>query len=190
MSTNDKWYDSEDPERFARGAGWFGLKWSTVIIVVVLVFSTVIGAGTWALRVATSDAKGRGDAIVQKNSAVNRTQAQAQFHTNFESIRSLDQRLSDAQKMLDAFNAAHPTVGNGTAFDPMAEQQANLQRTVTGLQQQCRSAVADYNASTETFTLQDFRDSDLPFKVESSDPIFVSGKANFADFDCQPTTSK
>ena len=192
MGTNspgDKWYDSEDPERFARGAGWFGLKWTTVIVIAVLVLSALIGAGAFVFNVTTSDVKGRGDAIIQKNSALNRTQAQAQFQANVESIRSLDQRLSDAKVQLDDFNKSHPSVGNGTPYDPIAEQQANLALSVRGLQQQCRIAVADYNARSSTYTLRDFRDADLPFKIERSDPAFTS-KFSYADFDCLPALSQ
>ncbi len=133
---------------------------------------------------ATSNTKGRGDAAIIKNSATNRIEAQAQYHDNFESIRSLDQRLSDAQATLDAFNRQHPTVGNGTAYDPLAEQQTNLQTTVTGLQQQCRRVVGEYNASTEQYTARDFRDADLPYKIVATDPVFTSNQAAFSDFDC------
>ena len=190
MAANDKWYDSEDPERFARGAGWFGLKWSTIIVVAVLIIGAVISAGAFALNVATSDVRGRGDAVIQKNSGLNRTQAQAQFRATIESIRSLDMRLSDAKVQLDDFNKSHPSVGNGTPYDPTAEQRANLLRTVTGLQQQCRIAVADYDASTSTYTLRDFRDADLPKRIESTDPVFSGTQYSFTDFDCQPAANK
>ena len=190
MAANGKWYDSEDPERFARGAGWFGLKWSTLFVIAVLVIGAVISAGAFALNVATSDVRGRGDAVVQKNSGLNRTQAQAQFRATIESIRSLDMRLGDAKVQLDDFNKSHPSVGNGTPYDPTAEQQANLMRTLTGLQQQCRIAVADYNAMSSTYTLRDFRDADLPFKIESTDPAFSGATYSYSDFDCQPAATK
>lgn len=152
------------------------------IIVLVCVFG---GIAVWGFTVVTSNAKGAGDAVIQKNSALNRTQAQAQFNSGFQSIKSLDQKLSDAQAQLDAFNKSHPNVGNGTPYDPTAEQQANLQRSVTGLQQQCHNAVADYNASTRTYTLEDFRDTDLPKSIDATDPVFVNGTYRFVDFDCQ-----
>jgi hypothetical protein len=161
-------------------------RWGMWAFIIGVVLAVVIPAAVWGISVATSNTAGRGNAVKLKNNASNRTQAQALFHTRFEGIKALDQKLTDAQGQLDAFNKAHPNVGNGTAFDPLLEQQSNFQRSVTGAQQQCRNAVADYNASTETFTLRDFKDSDLPFKIDGGDPVFTDGTASFADFDCQP----
>ncbi len=162
---------------------YFGRVVAMVLGIIVLGYA--IAAIGWGVGVGTSGIFGRGEAAKQKNDATNRIQAQAQFHTNFESIRSLDQRLSDAKKALDDWNKQHQSVGNGSAYDPQAEQQANLERNVTGLQQQCRIAVADYDASTETYTLRDFRDADLPYKIRESDPVFTSGNEDFANFDCK-----
>jgi len=176
-------------DKFAQHPIREGAKWyagGIGLIIVIMITVAVIGAAVWGIGVAISDIQGRGEATKLKNSALNRTQAQAQFHSTFEEIRALDQKLTDAQANLDAFNNQHPNVGNGTPYDPLLQQQGNLQRDATGAQQQCRNAVADYNASTETYTLRDFRDSDLPYKIESSDPVFTSGSAQFSDFDCLP----
>ena len=161
-----------------------GRRWAIWTIVAVVAASILIPIGIWGFNVATSNTKGQGDAAIIKNSATNRIEAQAQYHANFESIRSLDQRLTDAGATLAAFNKQHPLVGNGTAYDPLIEQQTNLQTTVTGLQQQCRRVVGEYNASTEQYTARDFRDADLPYKIVASDPAFTNGGASFADFDC------
>ncbi len=167
-----------------------GRRWAVVTLVVVLLLAVIVPVVAWQLRVSTSNIKGKGDAAVIKNSAVNRIQSQAQFHSDFESVRALDLKLDDASAALNSFNAAHPNVGNGTAFDPMAEQQSNLQTSVNGIQQQCRNVVARYDASTEQYTARDFRDADLPYKIRSNDQVFTSGQEDFAAFDCLPTTSK
>lgn len=175
-SFEDQW--TAEAERWTprRVKVWIG------VFIAICLFG---GVALWGFNVATSNAKGAGDAVIQKNTALNRTQAQALFNTNFQSIKGLDQRLSDAQVQLDAFNKTHPSVGNGTPYDPTSEQQANLTRTFNGLQQQCRIAVADYNASTRTYTLEDFRDTDLPKEITATDPAFTGGTARFSDFDCQ-----
>lgn len=175
-SFEDKWDNEIERWTPRRVKVWIA------VLVLVCMFG---GIAVWAFTVATSNTKGAGDAVIQKNTALNRTQAQALFNTNFQSIKSLDQKLTDAQKTLDDFNKTHPSVGNGTPFDPQAEQQANYQRTVTGLQQQCHNAVADYNAATRTYTLEDFRDTDLPKSIDASDPAFTSGANSFTDFDCK-----
>jgi len=167
MSTKEKWYDSEDPERFARGAGWFGLKWSTVIVVAVLVFSTIIGVGTWALRVATSDAKGRGDQIVRNNSELNRTEQQQMFEDLFAQIKSLDQRTE-------------------LASTQVSEQRANGQDTriaetnLSGLQNVCLEAVGKYNAAARKVLAKDWRSADLPQEIDGTDSAT----------DCNPADSK
>ena len=79
--------------------------------------------------------------------------------------------------------------GGHGGYDPLVEQQGNLMRDVTGAQQQCRNAVADYNAMTESYTLRDFRDTDLPFKIRATDPVFNGSndqvQYRYSDYDCQ-----
>ena len=190
--TNDSNFRSDFKE--AMGFDWRPWRWASKglgIVVLIMIVGGLLSAAVWGIGVATSNTRGRGEAVKIKNDATNRVQAQAQFHVKFDAIKALDQKLTDAQVNLDAFNKAHPGMGNATPYDPTAEEQANLQRDLTGAQQQCRNAVADYNASTETFTLRDFRDSDLPFKIDGSDPLFTGhtthGAAKFSDFDCTVT---
>jgi len=182
--SRDKWYDSDDPGRVVRGATIFGIGWMTFVIVVVSILGVAGSVVALEWNSWFSGTKGKLEANIQKNSALNRIEAQAQFHDGYEAVRNLDQKLTDAQTQLDAFNKAHPNVGNGTPFDPLFETQNNLQRNVTGAQQQCHNAVADYNASTEKYLLRDFRDADLPYKMQANDPFFTSGNGNFNDFDC------
>ena len=39
----DKWYESDDPERFARGASWFAGKWIVVAVVFAIGLVGLIG---------------------------------------------------------------------------------------------------------------------------------------------------
>ena len=102
-SFEDQW--TAEAERWTprRVKVWIG------VLVAICVFG---GVALWGFNVVTSDAKGAGDAVIQKNQALNRTQAQALFNTNFQSIKSLDQRLSDAQVQLDAFNKTKQAAQN------------------------------------------------------------------------------
>lgn len=159
-------YDDDHPVR----DGIAGLGLGTIVLIIVIVLGGVIGGGIWAVNVATSDTRGQGDAIIQKNSATNRISAQSSFFRDYNAVLQFDRQLTDAQAALDAFNTAHPNVGNGTVYDPLAEQQANLSRTVTGLQQQCRRTVAGYNTSAKSYTFKDFRDVELPEQIDETSP--------------------
>ena len=156
------------------------IVWYSILSVVVTIGLIV---GGWLLTVALSGPVGKGNAIIQKNSAGNFIEQQAQFHTNFETVRSLTTRERTAQAQLDAYNSANPNIGQN-GYDPRVQVQANYVTTVQGLQQECNIATADYNAKTETFVAQDFRDADLPFKMQATDPVFVNGNYNWSEFNC------
>jgi hypothetical protein len=187
VSNKDPWYDSDNPSRIARGFGWLVAKWYIAILVFVLVVGGGTSIGLWYFGVATSNIKGQGEAQKIKNSALNRTQAQAQFHADFESVHRFDLQLTDAQVQIDQFKKDHPDVGNGTPYDPLAEQLNNLETTYTGIQQQCRRVVAQYDANAETYTLRDFRDADLPSRVDNpNDPVYQQLYV-YTGYDCTVT---
>ncbi len=156
----------ERPRRTAAGAIISG--WGLVCLIVVLIGA--IGIGLWSFGVFTSDVKGQGDARKIKNSGENRVQAQGQFQTTFNSIKALDAKIVDGAVQLKQFDEANPDVGKSGGYDPRVEQRGQLQNAVTGPQGQCRNAVADYDAAARTYTLQDFRDADLPKVIDESDP--------------------
>lgn len=130
---------------------WFGLwvGWWIIIVLVMLALT----AGIWGLQVATSGVKGQGDAQIQKNSAKNWTEAQADFHKYYEGImaddRKIDQAAADAK--------ARPN-------DQVA--QTNL----TGLKAHCQDLVATYNTKAQSYLSRDFRDAGLPDKIDLSNP--------------------
>jgi hypothetical protein len=145
----EPWYESDNPSRVARGAGWR----AGLVIVAVVVFVGVIGVGIWAFRFATSDAKGRGDAVQNKNSGVNRVGAQERFHTLYNAVLAADKRID----VLAATVKALP--GDVVA-----------QTNYVGAKNFCIQAVADYDAETHKYSARDFRDPGLPYEIDQLDP--------------------
>lgn len=142
--------DYEREERWQTNM-WMGLftKWWVILLVLV----AVIGIIWWALSVTFSGVKGQGDAQIQKNSATNWTKAQAEFERTYASIKSQDKNITIAWKELQA--------------DP--EDQVK-QTNYSGLVRNCNDTVASYNSKAREFLSQDFRASDLPSEIDSSDP--------------------
>lgn len=135
-------------------------------VVIVIAVMLVLGAGVWGLGVAFSWWKGQGDGYQQKNSAQNWIAAQRAFHQEYNDVQAYGQKITLAKQQLDAFQKAHPQVGNGTPYDPLAQQEGNLQTTLTGLQQQCMNTVAQYNTDAKAYLTEDWRDASLPSQLE------------------------
>jgi hypothetical protein len=118
------------------------------ILAVVLIIAIPIGF--WAFNVATSEIKGQGDAVIEKNSAENWTAAQAGFEQDYQDI------LSSDLKIMNAFEALQATPDDKTA-----------QTNYTGLKSYCLSAVAKYNADARSYLSEDFRAADLPAEIDT-----------------------
>lgn len=144
MSNNDDW---REMRRDANRAGRFGLAWIAVIIVAAL----AIGGAIWGISVAVAPIKGQGDAAIKKYSAENWTQAQAAFEQAYADIQAQPAKIQIAQQAYDA----NP--------DDLVAQK-NLQ----GLQSYCISRVADYNAKSRSYLLEDFKAADLPQTIDDS----------------------
>lgn len=144
----DAWYESDNPDRVARGLGIRAGGW----IVAGVAFFILLGAGVWGFRVATSDIRGQGDATVQKNSGTNRIAAQERFEERYQDILAADRRI-------DVMAAAAKASKGETA-------QVNL----TGAINYCIEAVAEYNADARKFTAREFRAADLPPRIDNLDP--------------------
>jgi hypothetical protein len=138
----------------ARSAGWRLGIW----IVVAVLFFGAIGVGVWYFKVATSDAKGAGDATRQQNSAANRLQAQAKYAQLYEGILTADRNIDT----LDAAAKADATQVNKT--------------NLIGAQNVCSQSVADYNAMAANSLTAQWRPAGLPVRV-GDDP----------STDCKPT---
>jgi len=124
-----------------------------VVVAVVITVIAVIGVGMWALKVATSDIKGAGDAEIIKNEARNRIRAQEGFLDKFNAIIAADENLTLTAEQLKATPSS-----------------VKLQTELTGQKMICNDLVARYNADTRKFTMEEFRDAELPFQIDKSLP--------------------
>lgn len=135
------------------------LQLGLVAIGVIAILTAVI----WGLATGGSYWWGRGGAIQQKNSTQNFVSAQAQFHRDLNAIAADKVKITAAQKVVDQFTQAHAGFqGNGTPYDPLAQQLANDNEVLTGLAQGCQNEVADYNTAAESYLSADWRDANLP----------------------------
>lgn len=117
-----------------------------------LLLIAAIGWAIWAFTVATSDVKGQGDAIIEKNSAENWVAAQERFEEMYADIVASDQKIPNALAALEA--------------DP---ENPTLRTEHTGLVNYCLSAVGDYNAEARKYSARDFRSADLPEHINGFD---------------------
>lgn len=146
-----KWYDSHNPTTVVRGASWRSAIWIALAVVFILALS----AGIWALKVATSDVKGQGDAARTKNSGTNRIAAQERFEELYAGIKAADERID---VMAAAKKAAPMDVVAATNY--------------TGAVNYCIQIRADYNAEARKYTAEQFRSIDLPAQIDATDPAF------------------
>jgi len=132
--------DIQDANFVARRAGLSVAGW----ILVTLVFFAVIGIGTWAFKVITSDVKGKGDATRQVNSAENRLGAETRFRQLYEGITADDDKIN---------------LMASTANSEMDD--TNLQ----GLMLSCTGRIGEYNAMVTAPTTAKFRPIELPTRI-------------------------
>lgn len=123
-----------------------------VWLIVTVIILALSGVGVWVFRVLTSEIKGQGDAIIQRNSAENWTAAQARFEDMYAEVVATD------RKVTAAWEAYQADAENLTA-----------KQTYYGTQNVCYSMVADYNAEARKFLSEDFRSADLPAQIDEFD---------------------
>lgn len=111
---------------------------------------TAIGCGAWAVQVATSDIRGRGNAARTVNRADNRLAQQAYFEQTFQDIKAADQRLTQ----LAADKASHI-------------EGADIR--YSGAVTYCQQLVADYNSAAHKQIAAKFRDAGLPTAIDPVD---------------------
>jgi len=144
--TRTPWYESENPDRVARGLGLRILLWSLAILAVCAVISIAV----WGFQVATSDVKGQGDAVRTVNSGANRLAQQAYFEKTFADIKAADQRLDQL-----AADKAAKVDGADIRY--------------SGAVSYCLGLVGGYNAAARTEIAEKFRDVDLPSQIDTTD---------------------
>lgn len=140
-------YLERDDRREVRKGAFYVLRWVLAIILVV----TLIGWALWALGVATSDIRGRGEAVKTKHSSTNRIAAQERFEDMAADITAANQRIATTA----AAAKANPD-------DYTARVNA------TGAITYCQQAVAQYNAEARKYTAAQFRAADLPASFDAS----------------------
>lgn len=146
----DEW---KQTKREVDRATIFGISRGVVIVIAVFVLVGLIGAGTWALKVALSDVKGRGDSVVKINEADNRLFQQGNFNDRYQGILAADKNV-DA-----AFQAKTASPNDRT-----------LQVNYTGAVQHCNTLVGEYNSLARKIIAEKFRDEDLPYEIDDADP--------------------
>lgn len=158
-STED-WADELESRPIATGLKWWFGAIALIVVTVVLLFVFGVVTAPW---------KGKGDAYQQKNTSANWVAAQRAFHQQYNDIQAYKAKIAAAKRDLDDFEHAHPNLGNGTPYDPLAQQDQNLRTTLTGLGQQCQNTVTGYNTDAQSYLTQDFRDAGLPDRLDPSE---------------------
>lgn len=138
-------YGREDRREATR---WLGLSilWWLVILIAI----TLVSIAIWGITVAVSGVKGQGDAVIEKNSAENWTEAQATFERNYADVIATDIKIDNAYTLWQS-----------------DRQDKTLQQTYTGLVSYCLSVVAEYNADARSFLSEEFRAADLPEQINT-----------------------
>lgn len=153
------WDDRErEFERNPTRASVKGAVHGGVIAAAVLVVIGLLVGGVWLVRVGFSDTKGKGDSEIVKNEAGNRIRAQEGFLDKYNAVVTFDKNLTLTAEQL--------------AKDPTS---VKLQTELTGQKMICNDAVGTYNAAARKFTQQEFRDADLPDRIDGTN----------ADTDCR-----
>ena len=136
------------PRRRLVGEVWF---W------IVIVFATVavIGIGAWAFGIFTSDVRGAGGAIKQRNSTVNRVQKQEMF----------EQLAADYDGYIVKIHGL--VVAVKTTTDPTDK---SLRETeLVGLRQVCVDAAQQFNAESRKYTSRVWKSAGLPASLDAEE---------------------
>lgn len=120
---------------------------------VVLFVMLVAAAGWWfayGSKVLASEPIGKGDAIIQKNSAENWLKAQARFEDMYANIEAADRNIVIAHQAYE---------NEASTFN---------ERNYTGLQMSCMDMISEYNAEARKYLAQEFRAIDLPAEIDQT----------------------
>jgi len=130
------------------GETWF---WIVAVIVVI----AVVGIGAWAFGVFTSDIKGAGGAIKQRNSTVNRVQKQEMF----------EQLAADYDGYLIKVSQLKLVVAT-TSSDIDKELRTT---ELLGVQQICVDAAQQFNAESRKYTSRVWKSAGLPASLDAKE---------------------
>lgn len=126
------------------------------LVTLAVIFICVLGFGIWGATVLLSNVTGSGNAIKQKNSAVNRIGQQEQFEQLAADYDGYIAKIATAKKaVLDA------------QADPVA---LPLRQTeLEGLEQQCIDAAQQFNANSRKYTARQWKSAGLPARLNPLD---------------------
>lgn len=133
------------PRKRLVGEVWF---WIAVVIGIV----AVIGIGAWAFGVFTSDIKGAGGAIKQRNATVNRVQKQEMF----------EQLAADYDGYLVKIGQLKLVVAT-TSNDIDKELRTT---ELLGMTQVCVDAAQQFNAESKKYTSRVWKSAGLPLALD------------------------
>lgn len=135
-----------------RHAFWWGWKWVGGSIVAIV----VVVAALWATGVLWAGPKGAGDAYKTNQSGTNRIAKQEMFEQLYADIQAADQRVN-------TFFLAKQASG-GESYP--------AQVNYTGAVNACNQLVANYDAEARKYSSADWRDNELPERIDQTDPKF------------------
>jgi len=127
------------------GEAWF---W----ILMVLLTAAIIGVGLWTFGVFTSDIKGAGGAIKQRNSTLNRVQKQEMFA----------QIAADYDGYIVKIEAQKTAVA--TTIDKV--DKSLRQTELVGMTQVCIDAAQQFNSESQKYTSRVWKSAGLPATLD------------------------
>lgn len=135
-----------------------GFGWAAKVTFGVIALVLCVVAVVWLFNLGTSDVKGRGNAVRQKNDATNRIQQQERFEDLAADFAAFPTKIQAAEHAVERAQASK---------DPTDD---SLRETdLAGLTQQCIDIARDYNAMARKYTARDFRAEDLPAKLDTEE---------------------
>jgi hypothetical protein len=130
---------------------WYAAKWVGACIVAIVAVVAVL----WGVGVLWAGPKGAGDAHKTNESGTNRIAKQEWFEQTYADIQVADQRVGMFAEVLKT-----------EPRDVVAR--TNYQGAVN----HCNQLVANYNAEARKYTSADWRDNELPERIDQTDPKF------------------
>lgn len=73
-----------------------GIRFTGGWVITIIAIAALIGAVWWGITVLTSEVRGQGDGVIQRNSAQNWLDAQARFEENYQEYESTLVRIDTA----------------------------------------------------------------------------------------------
>jgi hypothetical protein len=157
----DEWDEEFNARPVATTMLMIGIVIAIILMVIAVVWSVVTGFSYWW---------GQGNAQQEKNSAQNWTRAQVSFHQQVNDYDGYLKKIAQAKQALTDFDKLHPNLTGEDGLVGMQDTQARQSLTVNlaGVQQQCINVVSDYNTASEGYLTEDWKDADLPSRLDSN----------------------